>query len=154
MRGPGSVGGTGDLTCGNHRHRSGLKVPYLAICRVDIHFNDTFADHIVPDADITVYTPHENKQQMFELPRYVIKSGRVIVEEGEIRENFIGKTLHVGPEYDRDIEEEIGQWFEDYYSIRFRNYPVSDDYLHAHEQVACAASDEARTPELTDGPAS
>ncbi len=45
------------------------------------------------DADITIYTPHENKQQMFELPRYVIKSGRVLVEEGEIREDHLGKTL-------------------------------------------------------------
>ena len=106
---------------------------------------------------------------MFELPRYVIKSGRIIVEEGEIRENLIGKTLHVGPEYDRDIEGDIAQWFEDCYSIRFRNYPVSDDYLHDHEQIACVGTDEAQTdeaqtdeaptdeaptPELTDGPAS
>lgn len=89
------------------------------------------------DADITIYTPHENKETMFELPRYVIKSGRLVVEEGEIRENLLGKTLHVGPEYDRDIEDDIAQWFEDYYSIRFRNYPVSDDYLHDHEQIAC-----------------
>ncbi|MBP90425.1 MAG: formylmethanofuran dehydrogenase subunit A [Planctomycetaceae bacterium] len=112
--------------------------------------------HLGPgaDADITIYTPHENKETMFELPRYVIKSGRVIVEEGEIRENLIGKTLHVGPDYDRDIEDDISQWFEDYYSIRFRNYPVSDDYLHDHEQVACIVSDEAGIPELTDGPAS
>src|SRR5438046_9561316 len=53
--------------------------------------------HLGPgaDADITIYTPHENKETMFELPRYVIKSGQVIVEQGEIREPLIGKTLHV-----------------------------------------------------------
>ena len=78
----------------------------------------------------------------------------MIVEEGEIRENLIGKTLHVGPGYDRDIEDDISQWFEDYYSIRFRNYPVSEDYLHEHEQVACGADEAAATPESTDGPAS
>ena len=87
------------------------------------------------DADITIYTPHENKQIMFELPRYVIKSGRVIVEEGEIRDPLLGKTLHTGPEYDRDLEQDISQWFEQYYSIRFRNYPVSEDYLHEAEKV-------------------
>ena len=34
--------------------------------------------HLGPgaDADITIYTPHENKETMFELPRYVIKAGR------------------------------------------------------------------------------
>ena len=63
---------------------------------------------------------------MFELPRIVIKSGRVIVEQGEIRDPLIGKTLHVAPDYDRDVEADIQEWFEKYYSIRFRNYPVDD----------------------------
>jgi formylmethanofuran dehydrogenase subunit A len=89
------------------------------------------------DADITIYTPHENKQTMFELPRYVIKSGRILVEQGDIREVLDGKTLHVSPEYDRTAEEHIGQWFEQVYSIQFRNYPVAEDYLHEHERVAC-----------------
>jgi formylmethanofuran dehydrogenase subunit A len=82
------------------------------------------------DADITIYTPHENKQVMFELPRMVIKSGRVIVEQGEIREAIDGKTLHVDPQYDREVEPDIQSWFEKYYSIRWRNYPVDPSYLH------------------------
>ena len=95
--------------------------------------------HLGPgaDADITIYTPHENKQIMFELPRYVIKAGQVIVEQGEVREPVQGKTLHVAPDYDRDVEADIAQWFEQYYSIRFRNYAVGDEYLHEHEAVAC-----------------
>src|SRR5436190_1198938 len=52
------------------------------------------------DADITIYTPHENKETMFSLPRYVIKAGQILVEEGDIREEHFGKTLHVAPEYD------------------------------------------------------
>lgn len=82
------------------------------------------------DADITIYTPHEDKQQMFELPRIVIKSGRVIVEQGEIRDPLVGKTLHVNPAYDHDVETDIQTWFEKYYSIRWRNYPVDLSYLH------------------------
>ena len=89
------------------------------------------------DADITIYTPHENKEVMFELPRYVIKGGEVIVEEGDIRSAPMGKTLHIAPSYDREIEPLIAEWFEQYYSIRFRNYPVSSDYLHLAEEVAC-----------------
>jgi formylmethanofuran dehydrogenase subunit A len=90
------------------------------------------------DADVTIYTPHENKQTMFELPRYVIKAGQVIVEQGEIRAPVAGKTLHVSPDYDTDVEADIARWFESYYSVRFRNYPVSEDYLHEHETVPCA----------------
>ncbi len=82
------------------------------------------------DADITIYTPHENKETMFELPRMVIKSGRVIVEQGEIRDPLNGKTLHVQPDYDHDVESDIQTWFEKYYSIRWRNYPVDLSYLH------------------------
>lgn len=78
------------------------------------------------DADITIYTPHENPQTMFELPRLVLKAGRVIVEQGEIREPLNGETLHTTADYDRDVERDIKQWFESCYSIQWANYPVGD----------------------------
>jgi formylmethanofuran dehydrogenase subunit A len=74
---------------------------------------------------------------MFELPRFVIKSGRILVEQGDIRAVIDGKTLHVSPEYDPTSETDIAQWFEQVYSVQFRNYPVSHEYLKEHEQVAC-----------------
>ena len=63
------------------------------------------------------------------MPRVVIKSGRVLVEQGEIRDTLIGKTLHVAPSYDIEVEPDIQLWFEKYYSIRWRNYPVDLSYL-------------------------
>jgi formylmethanofuran dehydrogenase subunit A len=93
--------------------------------------------HLGPgaDADITIYTPHENQETMFELPRMVIKAGEVIVEQGEIRSAPIGKTLHVDPSYDPDREADIQAWFEQNYSIRYRNYPVDASYLHEAQVV-------------------
>jgi formylmethanofuran dehydrogenase subunit A len=93
--------------------------------------------HLGPgaDADITIYTSNPNQETMFELPRYVIKSGVLIVENGEIRVEFYGKTLHVAPEYDHEVEPDIQKWFEDSYSIRWRNYPVESEFLHEHEVV-------------------
>lgn len=87
--------------------------------------------HLGPgaDADVTIYAPHENVQTMFELPRYVIKSGRVIVDGGELRHPLSGQTLYVQPEYDTSVEPDIAAWFEDAYSVRFRNYPVDESYL-------------------------
>jgi len=55
-----------------------------------------------------------------------------------VREPLTGKLLYVSPEYDTSIETDIAEWFEKYYSIRFRNYPVPLDYLHDREEVACA----------------
>ena len=74
---------------------------------------------------------------MFELPRYVIKSGVIVVEEGEIRTDYRGTTLHVAPDYDSGVESQIHEWFEQYYSIRYRNYPVADDYLHNAQRIDC-----------------
>jgi formylmethanofuran dehydrogenase subunit A len=93
--------------------------------------------HLGPgaDADITIYTPDANQETMFELPRFVIKSGRIIVEQGEIREETYGKTLHVAPDYDRDVETDIKRWFEDSYSIQWRNYPVDAASLQNHEAI-------------------
>jgi formylmethanofuran dehydrogenase subunit A len=93
--------------------------------------------HLGPgaDADVTIYTPSPNQEEMFAVPRMVIKSGRVIVEQGEIRDPLLGKTLHVAPAYDRDVEAHIQAWFERYYSIQWRNYPVDASYLHEPEVV-------------------
>jgi len=95
--------------------------------------------HLGPgaDADVTIYTPDENKQTMFELPRFVIKAGEILIEQGDLREPVGGKTLHVAPDYDRGVEADIARWFEDYYSIRFRNYPVGPEYLREPEVVPC-----------------
>jgi formylmethanofuran dehydrogenase subunit A len=93
--------------------------------------------HLGPgaDADVTIYTPHENKETMFEMPRLVLKGGRVIVDQGEIRDPQFGRTLHVAPEYDRDVEADIQAWFEANYSIRWANYPVDASLLQQPEVV-------------------
>ena len=94
--------------------------------------------HLGPgaDADITIYTPCDNQETMFEMPRMVIKAGEVIVDQGEIRHTPIGKTLHVAPEYDDGAMADIRRWFEQHYSIQFNNYPVDASYLRDAEVVA------------------
>jgi formylmethanofuran dehydrogenase subunit A len=87
------------------------------------------------DADITIYMEHEDKEEMFSTPRYVFKDGTMIIEDGEFRSDHEGKILHVAPAYDADIETVIRPFFEDYYTIRFDNYPVGEQYLHKHEVV-------------------
>jgi len=53
---------------------------------------------------VTIYTPSADRKAMFELPRYVIKGGaKIVVEQGEIRRDLYGKTLHVAPEFDAGV---------------------------------------------------
>ena len=87
------------------------------------------------DADITIYMEHEDKEEMFSTPRYVLKDGRIIIEDGEFRADYEGRVLHVAPDYDPKVEEVIRPFFEDYYTIQFDNYPVGERYLHKHEVV-------------------
>jgi formylmethanofuran dehydrogenase subunit A len=90
------------------------------------------------DADVTIYTPSADRRAMFELPRFVIKAGQVIVEQGEIRAELFGPTLHVAPPYDEGALADIQKWFESYYTIQFANYPVDEHYLpHGATVVSC-----------------
>lgn len=87
--------------------------------------------HLGPgaDGDVTIYNPDDDYQKMFEIPRYVIRAGEIIVEDGEIRKLHEGKLLHVAPTYDEDAVGDIQDWFEKYYTIQFNNYPVDDHCL-------------------------
>ena len=94
--------------------------------------------HLGPggDGDVTIYQPDADIQRMFELPRYVISAGRVVVEDGEIRSSDEGKLLHIAPRYDEGELPHIRMWFEECYTVQFRNYPVEESFLHRHETVA------------------
>src|SRR5438034_1828795 len=86
----------------------------------------TTKGHLGPgaDGDVTIYTPSADKRAMFELPRFVLKAGQVVVEQGEIRQDLSGRTLHVSPAYDEGVLPDIQKWFETHYTIQFANYPV------------------------------
>ncbi len=81
----------------------------------------------------------------------MIKAGRIIVEQGEIREETYGKTLHVAPDYDRDVEADIKRWFEESYSIQWRNYPVDDRFLERPPSGYMRTSWQLETVPTDDG---
>ena len=87
------------------------------------------------DADITIYDDLEDRELMFNAPRYVIKSGEMIIQDHEFRNDYYGRILHSAPAFDEGIAESIRPFFEDYYSIEFDNYGVADHYLHDHEII-------------------
>jgi formylmethanofuran dehydrogenase subunit A len=96
--------------------------------------------HLGPgaDGDVTIYTPGADKRAMFALPRMVIKGGEVVVEQGEIRSEGHGQTLHAATAVDEGALADIKEWFESYYTIQFANYPVDERYLfHGSKPVAC-----------------
>jgi formylmethanofuran dehydrogenase subunit A len=91
------------------------------------------------DGDVTIYDKNEDREKMFSSPRYVIKEGMVLVEDGHIRGETFGKTFFVSPKYDPGVEKDIRQFFEQYYTMQFENYPVQlEHYLPRPQEIAAS----------------
>jgi formylmethanofuran dehydrogenase subunit A len=75
------------------------------------------------DADVTVYSRSADLAAMFSTPRYVIKNGTLIVEEGQLRRAPAGRRLRVAPGYDDAALADVRRHFDAYSSVSFDNYP-------------------------------
>jgi formylmethanofuran dehydrogenase subunit A len=82
--------------------------------------------HLGPgaDADITIYDRDPDIAKMFATPRYVIKAGTLLVEEGQLRRAPAGRRLRLQPGYDEALLPDLRRHFEAYSTVAFENYPV------------------------------
>jgi formylmethanofuran dehydrogenase subunit A len=81
--------------------------------------------HLGPgaDADVTIYAQGGDAATMFATPRYVLKGGTQVVEEGQLRRAPVGRRLAVRPEYDDVVLRDLKRYFDQYASVSFENYP-------------------------------
>lgn len=77
------------------------------------------------DADVTIYSDHTNREQMFRSPRFVIKGGEIIVEEGHLRRDVQGKTVACSPSSSKEGEKLLQQWFAEKGSYSIDQFGVS-----------------------------
>jgi formylmethanofuran dehydrogenase subunit A len=84
--------------------------------------------HLGPgaDADVTIYNRDPDIAKMFSTPRYVLKSGVVVVEEGQLRRAPAGGRLRVAPGYDEALLPDLRRHFSAYSTVAFDHYPVQD----------------------------
>jgi formylmethanofuran dehydrogenase subunit A len=92
------------------------------------------------DADVAIFNEESDRGRMFAYPRYVLKRGEVVIEEGEIRQSVAGKGLLVQPSFDEKIEGFIRPLFEQYYTMSFDNYPVELERIEHAEVRPCKLS--------------
>jgi formylmethanofuran dehydrogenase subunit A len=92
------------------------------------------------DADVTVYAPDSGGDwsRMFSTPRYVVKGGTLVVEEGQLRQATVGRRLHVRPGHDAAIERGLKDFFDRFGTVSFENYPVG-----ALRDAPCAVRDQS-----------
>ena len=96
------------------------------------------------DADVTIYSPDSDIRRMFERPRWVIKGGVIAADDGDISKEVFGETLFVEPGYEEQALPGIKDWFEQHYTIGFRNYGVEADYVAQPRVVNCESPPESR----------
>jgi len=89
------------------------------------------------DADVAIFNEDKDVSRMFAYPRYVIKGGEVVLEEGEIRKIVEGREFLIRPTYDEKVEDYIRPLFQQYYTMSFDNYPVEMERLERPEIRPC-----------------
>ncbi|MFQ6089315.1 MAG: formylmethanofuran dehydrogenase subunit A [Candidatus Methanofastidiosia archaeon] len=88
------------------------------------------------DADISIYDFSEDDiENSFSKAKYVLKDGNIVVKDGEIVKDYLGKTYWVDTE--GSATDEVRKLFEKYYTVNFENYPVFDEYLKRQEVIQC-----------------
>jgi formylmethanofuran dehydrogenase subunit A len=93
--------------------------------------------HLQPGgiADIAVYTPHDNKETMFERAALVFKNGRLVVRDGAIVERLAGQAQTILPHYEDSIRRTVKSHFDSFYSLSLHNFMVNDvAFLQADQQ--------------------
>jgi formylmethanofuran dehydrogenase subunit A len=104
------------------------------------------------DADIAVYNLNPEKvdpsrdyklvRKAFKRAAYTIKSGEIVVKDGEVVNTLNGKTFWVKVETSpsvSDFEPRLKQVFEDYYTVQYENYIVPEDHLAFSSPISTKA---------------
>jgi len=89
------------------------------------------------DADVTLFHQNPDGELLFRYPRYVIKAGEIVVEEGEIRSQSDGNEFVVKPAFDPGIEDYLRPLFQQQYTMSFENYPVELERLEHAKIHSC-----------------
>jgi formylmethanofuran dehydrogenase subunit A len=90
------------------------------------------------DGDVTIYSAKPDADGvLFSYPRYVLKGGKVVVEDGQVRAVTEGSEFIVHPEFDPGIEEYIRPLFNKVYTMSFENYPSELERLQHPALVDC-----------------
>jgi formylmethanofuran dehydrogenase subunit A len=91
------------------------------------------------DADVTIYHDRADREEMFATPRYVIKGGEVVVEDGELRRADAGVLLSSRAAFDPDVSAVLAPLFGERYTVAFEHYPVRDRALREPAHVVEAS---------------
>lgn len=105
------------------------------------------------DADIAIYNlnpetlnpsrDYASIQKAFQRAAYTIKSGELVVKDGEVLTHKYGSTLWVNVELcepcEIEVDKDMQRRFKEYWTVEYENYPVTDHYLRASHPITVKA---------------
>ena len=92
------------------------------------------------DADVTVYHERADREEMFATPRYVIKGGEIVVEDGDLRRVDDGLLLSSRAAFDPEVSRVLQPLFGERYTVAFEHYPVRDKALREPARIVEAGA--------------
>lgn len=98
------------------------------------------------DADLVLYHDCADVRKMFAHPRYVLKAGQIVADDGELRSPLAGVSYAVRPEYDPAVEDYLRPLFRQYYTVAFENYPVAAEQVRGLRVWSCAPARASAVP--------
>ncbi len=103
------------------------------------------------DADVAIYNLNPEKldvskkfkvaRKAFTRTAYTIKSGEIVVKDGEIVKPVFGKTywVDVKTSMPHDINDDIKKKFREYWTVEYENYPLREGFIHAPARIPIKA---------------
>ncbi len=88
------------------------------------------------DADVAVYDRQADIAAMFALPRWVVKAGEIVLDDGELRAEPIGLTHRAAPR-ETAAPPEFRRWFAERSTVRLDSYALAPGELPAGVAVPC-----------------
>lgn len=88
------------------------------------------------DADVAVYDPADDWEEVFRVPRLVLKGGRVVVRDGEPVAGVFGRTLRARPAFDDAVEPSVRDFFRERMSLRYENWGMTDEEMSDPDRFA------------------
>ncbi|WP_088334667.1 formylmethanofuran dehydrogenase subunit A [Methanopyrus sp. KOL6] len=100
---------------------------------------DIKPDEVDPSRD------YEEVERAFEQAWLVVKDGKIVVQEGVVVNEPVGRTYWVDIKVPEDLLEEVKEdlktKFRKYYSVNMGNYEVQDVYIPKEERIEIDARD-------------
>jgi len=80
-------------------------------------------------ADISIYDPNQNIDEMFRRAKYVFKNGDEVVKNGKVLKHKNTRTIAANIKFEKSIIKNVENWTNRFYSLDKEEFKVDENYF-------------------------